>query len=159
MIVNMNGNILDSGADVIFHQVNCQQKMSSGIAKQIRQWCPKHYDDYIAFIDACKRANLSPLGQFIMTDTGNSIQVCGIFGQEFYGNDGKCYTDYAAVRSAFQELKDMADKYDSKRKRRWAVPYKMSCGLAGGNWNVMMRMFKELFGSSENITLEIWKLK
>ena len=40
-----------------------------------------------------------------------------------------------------------------------AIPYKMSCGLAGGDWNIILAMLKspDVFGVT-NITVEIWKL-
>ena len=38
--------------DVICHQVNCQGKMASGIAKQIRNTYPQVYDAYKAKYDA-----------------------------------------------------------------------------------------------------------
>lgn len=40
----IEGNLLDSTTDIICHQVNCQGKMSSGVAKAIREKYPKVYD-------------------------------------------------------------------------------------------------------------------
>lgn len=46
MVTFHNGNILDSGAAVICHQVNCQGKMNSGVAKAIREKWPEVYTRY-----------------------------------------------------------------------------------------------------------------
>lgn len=46
MITFHKGNILDSGADVICHQVNCQGAMNSGVAKAIREKWPVVYKAY-----------------------------------------------------------------------------------------------------------------
>ena len=47
MITYKNGNLLESGCDIICHQVNCQKVMGSGIAKQIREKWPIVYYDYL----------------------------------------------------------------------------------------------------------------
>ena len=41
MVTFHNGNILDSGADIICHQVNCRGVMGSGVAKQIKELLDK----------------------------------------------------------------------------------------------------------------------
>ena len=46
MVTFHNGNILDSGAAIICHQVNCQGKMNSGVAKAIREKWPEVYTRY-----------------------------------------------------------------------------------------------------------------
>lgn len=40
MIKHIKGDIFQSGADVILHQVNCQGVMGSGVAKQVREKYP-----------------------------------------------------------------------------------------------------------------------
>ena len=49
MVTFHNGNILDSGADYICHQVNCQGAMNSGVAKAIRTKWPEAYNEYRAW--------------------------------------------------------------------------------------------------------------
>ena len=41
------GNLLESDCDYICHQVNCQGKMNSGIAKSIRDKWPVVYNNYM----------------------------------------------------------------------------------------------------------------
>lgn len=41
------GNLLDAPVDYICHQVNCQGRMASGIAKRIRERWPVVYDAYV----------------------------------------------------------------------------------------------------------------
>lgn len=40
MIKHIKGDIFQSSADVILHQVNCQGVMGSGVAKQVREKYP-----------------------------------------------------------------------------------------------------------------------
>jgi len=47
--------------------------------------------------------------------------IANIFGQMFYGNDGKLYTNYEAFRSA---LKSLAEQHPGKSV---ALPYGIGC--------------------------------
>jgi hypothetical protein len=159
MVKNVDGNLLDSKADVIFHQVNCQGVMGSGIAKQIREWCPSHYMDYKA---RCDNAT-SPrelLGKSVMTlyDRTRRLYICGIYGQLNYGREKTCYTDYGAVHHALITIRDAAIRCELKESFRFAVPYGMCCGLAGGDWYIIEEILSEVFSESPYITLEVWRL-
>ena len=44
--MKLDGNLLDSNADIIIHQVNCQGAMNSGVAKAIREKWPIVFDKY-----------------------------------------------------------------------------------------------------------------
>lgn len=37
------------------------------------------------------------------------------------------------------------------------MPYNLGCGLAGGDWEVVREMLREVFEDT-NIRLELWKL-
>ena len=45
MIRYIKGDITKSNCDIICHQVNCQGKMNSGVAKAIRAKWPKVYEE------------------------------------------------------------------------------------------------------------------
>ena len=46
----INGNLLDTKADFICHQVNCQGKLNSGVAKAIRE---RYQQVYIFYSQLC----------------------------------------------------------------------------------------------------------
>ena len=46
MIKVVKGNLLDATEAIIAHQVNCQRKMNSGVAKAIREKYPIVFDIY-----------------------------------------------------------------------------------------------------------------
>ena len=46
MISVVKGNLLNASEDIIAHQVNCQKKMNSGVAKAIREEWPNVFDRY-----------------------------------------------------------------------------------------------------------------
>ena len=47
MVHYVIGNLLESDCQYICHQVNCQRKMGSGIAKQIKEKWYAAYDVYM----------------------------------------------------------------------------------------------------------------
>ena len=46
MVTYKYGDITESGADIICHQVNCMGAMNSGVAKAIRKKWPQVYNEY-----------------------------------------------------------------------------------------------------------------
>jgi len=159
MVTFHNGNILDSGADLICHQVNCQGAMNSGVAKAIRQKWPKVYTEYhqcakdidIGFGDM-QLSWTHMLGHIqsilIPKDKGFQI-VVNMFAQNGYGYDGKRYTSYDAFWSCLGEIKKSAAPGTTI-----AFPARIGCVRGGANWNVILTMIKEVLG--ENYNVEIW---
>ena len=45
-VIIKEGNVFDSDADIICHQVNCQGVMGSGVAKEVRERFPNVYEQY-----------------------------------------------------------------------------------------------------------------
>ena len=58
MVEICNGDVLDSGADVICHQVNCRGVMGAGIARQIKKRYYWAYEQYKARCNKYKGADL-----------------------------------------------------------------------------------------------------
>ena len=55
------GDLLDAPVDYICHQVNCQGRMGSGIAKQIKERWPVVYEGYMAGFEGWVTNNLTHL--------------------------------------------------------------------------------------------------
>ena len=140
MIKHIKCDIFQSGADVICHQVNCQGVMGSGVAKQVREKYPWVYAEYKKYCD------LNPdyilLGDYQQVYIDEKRAVLNIFGQRYYGYDGKCYTNYDALKQAFE---DIAKTY---RNKTIAIPYLMGCARGGGDWNIVYKMIEEVFADS-----------
>ena len=146
------GNILDAGINdvtAILHQVNCKGVMGAGLAKEIKKKYPVVYDYYHRL--CCDRHYNPPfmissplLGriQVVWPDNhlvGESPQypaVVNLFAQDGYGR-GKRFTDYYALEKC---LKEVNKRFHGERV---AIPYGMSCGLAGGDWSVVSRLIEE----------------
>ena len=43
------------------------------------------------------------------------------------------------------------------RTFRIGIPYKYGCGIAKGDWESILKVWKDVFGELEYINLEVWK--
>ena len=163
MVTFHNGNILDSGADIICHQVNCQGKMNSGVAKAIRNKWPKVYTEYKAKCDY-EEATVNDLyGQYensidwsecllgdiqaVLVDENKA--VINMFAQQYYGYDQKRYTSYDAFWYCLGRIKRIINP-----EKTIAFPARIGCVRGGANWNVILTMIEEVLGTDYNV--EIW---
>ena len=163
MVTFHNGNILDSGADIICHQVNCQGAMNSGVAKAIRQKWPKVYTEYKAKCDY-EEATINDLyGQYenpidwsecllgdiqvVLVDENKA--VINMFAQQYYGYDQKRYTSYDAFWYCLGRIKRIINP-----EKTIAFPARIGCVRGGANWNVILTMIEEVLGADYNV--EIW---
>jgi O-acetyl-ADP-ribose deacetylase (regulator of RNase III) len=156
-IIYKTGNLLDAQTDVIAHQVNCQGVMGSGVAKQIREKWANVYAAYRSEYDLFTDLNKSLLGNCQLVQVNDNQHVANLFGQKYYGRDGRRYTSYDAIYDA---LTNLAVQMMDNGMKSLAIPYKMSSDRGGADWDVILTMIKSplVFGNTE-ITIEIWKLE
>lgn len=139
------GNLLDAPQICIAHQVNCQGVMGSGVAKAIKEKYPKAYEFYKGYCEIKSSKELLGTSQEVHCEIGKRT-VINLFGQEFYGYDGCCYTSYVALTTAL----DSAFKFIVRENNYYndpleiAVPYKMGCDRGGGDWKVVSKILEEL---------------
>lgn len=139
LIKIINGNLLDAEENLILHQVNCQGKMNSGVAKAIREKWGQVFRDYKAITENTAPSEL--LGLMQVVDIGNRQAVVNLFSQENYGYNGERFTNYEAIFVALERVATMARKYNLSI----ALPYNMGCDRGGANWNVIYTMIEEVF--------------
>lgn len=151
MIVHKKCDLLESGADFICHQVNCQGVMNSGVAKQIREKYPKVYKGYKEWCDTMTPEELLGKSQLVNlrlpwedNPNGEPMGVINIFGQLTYGYDGKQYTDYNALKHAFESLNIFCKEFFSETPVL-AFPHKFGCCRGGGYWDTVLKMMEEAF--------------
>jgi O-acetyl-ADP-ribose deacetylase (regulator of RNase III) len=153
MIKHIKCDIFESGADIICHQVNCQGVMGSGIAKQVKNKYPKVYKEYKKRCDIYSPKAMLGTAQFVGTKGEYDTPFLGIFnlfGQEKFGYDGKCYTDYTALYKCFEKVKESLDLALTENKQSYtiAIPYLLGCARGGGSWDIVYKMIEEVFGNS-----------
>lgn len=138
--------------DYIVHQVNCQGKMRSGVAKRIKDEYPIVYKNYMAkCLSAENPENVYTTIQLVplydnYTEGGWNPQCCNFFSQFDYGYDEKRYTSYDAFWICLNRLKQCVPKGSSI-----AFPANIGCGLGGANWNIILQMIIEVLGKDYEI--------
>ena len=147
-------DLLKAEVDVIAHQVNCMGVMGAGVARQIRDACPSAYQTYATLCNYDLDARDKLLGHIWMSPVPFTANlpfryVAHLFGQYNYGRYSKRYTDYAALRKCFASLEINMRQLGLSSV---AMPYKIGCGLAGGDWeNRVYPMIVEMLGGLDVI--------
>ena len=147
MIETIKGDITWSKADYICHQVNCQGKMNSGVAKAIREKWQRVYEFYL-------RANIGKSwehmhGHIQEVPVNETQSVINMFAQYNYGYDNRRYTSYDAFWSCLGEIKKYLNPGTTI-----AFPARIGCVRGGANWSVILKMIEEVLGEDYNV--EIW---
>lgn len=161
-IIEKQGDILSSnltGCDIIIcHQVNCLGVMGAGLAKQMREKFPMMYLEYkrLCYNTADKKTLLGEVLTHSIVYNGYEYTIANLFGQEQIGTS-RCYTDYDALRKALQTVRCIASPLPGRAAWRVRIPYKMGCGLAGGDWNIVRAIVQEEL-VDHGIIVEVWKL-
>ena len=136
MVQYKTGNLLTADVDYICHQVNCQGRMASGIAKQIRERWPEVYEQYV---DKCNEGYVYSTIQIVG-------HVINMFSQFNYGYDGKRYTSYDAFWECLHHIKQTVPKGS-----KIGFPYRIGCGLGGANWSVIETMIYMVLGKDFDV--------
>ena len=83
------------------------------------------------------------LGLVQGTYIDENTKILNLYTQLNYGYDGKCYTNYDALKEVLEYI---STYYNNKII---AIPYLMGCHRGGGDWNVVYKMIEEVFGDSD----------
>ena len=150
-LVVVTGDLLESDCNVIAHQANCFSSMEAGIARQIKLKLPQAYevDQNLPYPPEARRGKIS------VAQVGPSRYVVNLYGQYRYDGPGP-KTDYDALESALTEM--FKYTYEGVDNPRFGVPYKIGCGLAGGDWDkvsAILSRVSDQFGQ----TLYAYKLE
>lgn len=164
MIKIVDGDLFTTDAKFICHQVNCQKRMRSGVALQVREKFPHVYREY------CKVASPEMLGQvqiipikekYLGYDCGSLLVpykeqwICNMFAQDNYGYDGKLYTDLDALEKCFKHMNGRICERNNNCGAAIAMPWKIGCCRGGANWDEVYQMIDKIF-KYQNV--ELWRL-
>lgn len=146
MVHEITGNLLDTNCQYICHQVNCQGKMNSGVAKAIRDKWPEVYTQYLKkYVDADGYAD-ELLGEVQHVPISDIQCVINMFAQENYGYDGRRYTSYDAFWSCVNRIAVTVPKNSSI-----AFPGRIGCVRGGANWDVIKNMIEVVLGKDYDV--------
>ncbi len=153
MLIHKEGNLFDSTADILCHQCNCQGKMNSGIAKEVRTRYPNVFESYF---NDYENGDLR-LGYVNFTEVenkdGKKQVIASMCAQDKYGYDGGQYTDYIAFQKCLDNIMMYAYAYD--KNPVIAFPNQIGCVRGGGNWKVIKEM---IAANLKDFDVEIWRL-
>jgi len=140
----ITGNILDIKEGWICHQVNLKGVAGKGLAKQIKDKYPKWYEEYhkdcielkfilgdCSWFDVVKNIDNIDYKQI----KSEYLVICNMFAQEGFGTDKK-HTNYYAFAQCLSIIKDYSEDI------QMYFPYKIGCGLGGGDWKVISEMIE-----------------
>ena len=115
MVEIKTGNVFDTDAKYICHQVNCKGKMASGVAKEVRERYPDAYWEYMSMWERSVGLGTSLLGQaqFVKVEPNRTIVNC--FAQDNYGYDGGQYTNIKALKLALSAVAAIAKQTIAKQ--------------------------------------------
>lgn len=148
MVKHIIGDLVRDSADyqVIGHGCNCFCTMGAGIAPQIKAKFPEAYEVDCATIKGDK----NKLGTITYTVIQDTPIIVNLYSQYGYARQhGEVALDYKALRSS---LKLMKEKFSGKTM---ALPW-IGAGLAGGDWNVILRIIEEEM-RGEYVTVIQWE--
>jgi O-acetyl-ADP-ribose deacetylase (regulator of RNase III) len=139
MIEVVHADAFDASG-VLIHQANCHHSMASGIAKAVRERFPEAY----AADTATVKGDLGKLGTFsaaAVERPGSALKwIVNLYSQYGY-QDGDRRTSYDAMFAGLIKVRD-----DGRfAGLDFAVPSRIGCGLAGGNWGVVQAILRAVF--------------
>ena len=170
MIKIVDGNLFDSKANFIVHQVNCQGVMCSDVARQVEEMFPHVGAEYRKYIRYCKKNHIELLGtaQYVpnevwaltMIDTmkNNNVfdydtnyqYIVNLFGQSIY--DEELQTNLKAMKKALMDVCEKAENIGATV----AIPYNIGSCRGGANWDDVYMIIKKVFEQS-SVDIEIWR--
>lgn len=132
MITIKTGDLLEATEKVIGHQVNCFG-VAGGLAYHMFEKYPDAENDYMQLIRRTGRPGLKGYAQLTGQQKDGHI-ICNIYGQYYPGSDYRP----EALEKALASLGEQA------RTMGWSValPYKISCGICGGDWDEVMEIIE-----------------
>lgn len=139
-ITHKNGNILDTTCDILVHQVNGLGVMGAGLAKQIAERYPHVERAYKRFVQTDGATPEELLGACLLAPASDHLTIANVFGQARIGRQ-KRQTDYKALENALIAVTARA----YAESKTVAIPHKLGCGLAGGDWDVVEPMIERIF--------------
>lgn len=146
-IVTIRGDLLDFPCEInrIAHSCNTHNTMGAGIAKQIKDRYPNAYesDCHARYEDMNNLGNWS----FAWTDATCQRGIYNLYTQSRIG--GKRAVDYEAFHKSLSFVaENLHYNYaNGEDDVILGLPYGISCGLAGGNWNIIYEMINDILAN------------
>ena len=162
-MIIVSGDLMNTSIQFVAHQVNCLGVFGAGVAKCIRE---KHPDVYTKYKELCEESSPEELfgTSYVCKCNNYNRAIINLFGQYQYRTIKRqtdCMTDYTALRNAIiDSIEYIRNEYmrEDGCQIVIAIPYNMSCGLAGGDWGIVSSMLERI-EKDENVLFVAYVLK
>jgi O-acetyl-ADP-ribose deacetylase (regulator of RNase III) len=143
IVETIEGNLLDfpNGINTIAHSCNTQNVMGGGLAKQIKDRYPEVFEtDRKAVLN---KENSLGYFSFCKLDSNPDKRIINLYTQQEFGTGRQVSYEafYNSIDYLFKAINSSPEAHDYVL----GLPYGISCGLAGGNWNIVKCMIDEVF--------------
>lgn len=133
MITYSNGDIFESGADILVNPVNCVGVMGAGLAAEFKRRFP---NDFKRYADACKKELLRPGGNLITSAHGQFIYHF-VTKQHWRDSSQMIFID-----AGLYHLHRLSSMMNCPSL---AIPA-LGCGLGGLPWDDVKPLIEQWFG-------------
>lgn len=120
--------------------------MGSGLARQLADQYPMLEETYSQYCKSYDNDYKKLQGQAIYEGYSKKI-IANLFSQK-----PNFDTDYKAMEKGLTDIKVLAKNHNFTI----AIPYKIGCGIANGDWNKVRKIIDKVF---KNYDITIYKLK
>lgn len=132
MVTIKKGDLLKAQETIIGHQVNCLGTISGLAGAVFKKW-PYAKNDYLQLIKNVQARSLLGMAHFTGQQKDGHI-ICNLFGQF---EPGAAYNP-KKLEQALEQLGNFA----RVSGHSVALPWKLSCGIAGGDWDEVQRIIE-----------------
>jgi O-acetyl-ADP-ribose deacetylase (regulator of RNase III) len=150
-IMYKKGDLLQCSEGHLIHGCNAQGVMGAGVARLIRDDCPRLYEEYRVW---CK-AGGKLLGNIIWhrCETGRlkGKLVGNAITQEYFGSGG-VDVSYDAIRQVMRRINEQCE--ENTHLISIAMP-KIGAGLAGGDWDTIAQIIEQESSNFQPVVYEL----
>ena len=133
-----------SSVELVVQQINCLGVMGAGLAKCVRNdITDEKFENYKQLCIKTPAKDLLGKVLLIPSKSVKNRIYANIFAQENIGTYQR-QTDYTALKTGLAKINKLA----KDKGYRVKLPYKLGCGLAGGNWNIVYSIINEVCDTS-----------
>lgn len=139
MVTIKTGDLLKANETIIGHQVNCFGAAAGLAGAVFRKW-PYAKNDYLQLIKHIQPRSLLGMAHFTGQQKDGHI-ICNLFGQYDAGAD----YNPKKLEQALEQLGNFA----RVTGHSVALPWKLSCGICGGDWDEVQRIIERTMDGVE----------
>lgn len=163
MISFVKGDILDSQEQYLCQQCNCISVRSHGLSQQIASRYP-HANPYalrsqLGRRNHCIKDHIAVPGTIDVLGTGDQRRVICMYAQYGMGKPGS----YGSTISDSHHEREQwfiscLRKIGDLHPESIALPYRIGCGLAGGDWDRYLNIIKDWSSDNPSIKIVIYQI-